>query len=187
MVGWAPRAYREDHAAWGEPEVAQRRVLEVVRLLLTESSLRLRLIAHVQAGTTDDDRRVIDRLLGEFSASERGRIEVAGRPKTIQAAVRQYADLEVLITSRMHAAIFAMAVGTPAIAVAYEPKVRGVMSDIGVRDRVVPADSTLSAAALLALVQTLRDPAERLKTLAVFDAVQGRFGAFDSTVAQLAR
>jgi polysaccharide pyruvyl transferase WcaK-like protein len=82
----------------------------------------------------------------------------------------------------MHAAIFALAVGTPAIAVAYEPKVAGVMADVGLADRVVPADARLSPDALIDLVARLRAPAERDRTRAAYARVQKRFAGYDAAL-----
>jgi len=181
-IGWAPRGYRRDHRAWGDPEAAERLTLSAVRRILGASDDRLRFIPHVRAGTTDDDLDAVNRLLAQLTPAERERAEVAKTPETLEDAVRQYADVDVLVTSRMHAAIFALAVGTPAIAVAYEPKVAGVMADVGLADRVVPADARLSVAALIDLVARLRSPVERARTREAYARVQGRFAAFDTAL-----
>ena len=181
-IGWAPRGYRQDHRAWGDPEAAEKLTLAAVRRILGTSTDRLRFIAHVRAGTADDDLEAVNRLVAQLAPAERERVEVAETPETLDDAVRQYADVDVLITSRMHAAIFALAVGTPAIAVAYEPKVAGVMADVGLEDRVVPADTRLSPDALIDLVARLRAPAERDRTRVAFARVQERFAVYDAAL-----
>lgn len=181
-IGWAPRGYRPDHQAWGDPEAAEQLTLAAVRKVLGASADRLRFIPHVRAGTSDDDLNAVNRLIAQLGPAERERVEVASTPETLEDAVRQYAAVDVLITSRMHAAIFATAVGTPAIAVAYEPKVAGVMADVGLGDRVVPADAHLSVDALVDLVARLRTPAERDRTRDAFARVQGRFAVYDDAL-----
>ena len=151
--------------------------------MLTSTSDRVTLFAHVQAGDRDDDGTAVQRLLAAFSADERSRVDVAPTPATLRESVERYAFVDVLITSRMHAAIFAMASGTPAIAVNYEPKVDGVMSLLGLGDRVVPADARLTTDALTALVSRLRTPAERALTRDAFARAGEAVGEFQARLA----
>ena len=182
VIGWAPRSYRADHRAWGDPGAAEQVTLAAVRTILATSADRLRFIPHVRAGTADDDLNAVHRLLAQLTPAEQERVDMPPTPETLEESVRQYAEVDVLITSRMHAAIFALAAGTPAVAVAYEPKVAGVMTDIGPPERVVPADGRLSAGGLVDLVARLRTPAERERTREAYARVQGRFGAFDAAL-----
>ncbi len=181
-IGWAPRDYRAEHGAWGQPELAERRTQEAMARLLSASSDRLTLIAHVRARAADDDRRAVDRVAGRFGPGARERVDIGADPATLTEAVARYADLDVLITSRMHAAIFAMAAGTPAVAIGYEPKVAGVMTDLGLGDRVVPADADLSVDRLLDLVERLRSPEEQARTVTAFGNAQERFAPFDAAL-----
>jgi polysaccharide pyruvyl transferase WcaK-like protein len=183
-IGWAPRGYRAEHQAWGSPDNVQRRTLEAVRRILAGSGKRLRFVPHVRAEGRDDDLEAIEGLLTEFGPEESARIEVASHPTTIESAVRQYASLDVLVTSRMHAAIFAMAAGTPAMTIGYEPKVAGVMSEVGLSERVVRVDTDPSVDDLVALVDRLGQPAERAATVAAYRDVQDRFEPFHRSLAQ---
>jgi polysaccharide pyruvyl transferase WcaK-like protein len=183
IIGWAPRDYRDEHNAWGSPDEVQRRTLEAVHRVMVDPDQRLRFIPHVRAEGIDDDLRAIDRLLPEFNQGEVDRIEVAEHTGTLTDAVRQYASLDVLVTSRMHAGIFAMAAGTPAMTIGYEPKVHGVMTELGLNDRVVNVDSDTTVDELAALVGRLGAAAERSKTVSAFNDVQGRFEPFDRCLA----
>jgi polysaccharide pyruvyl transferase WcaK-like protein len=183
-IGWAPREYRREHGAWGTPALAERRTLEAVRAGMKESDLRLCFVPHVRVGTADDDASAVDRLLAEFTVDEQRRIEIAGPPTRLSDAVTRYAGLDVLITSRMHAAIFAMAVGTPAIAIGYEPKVQGVMAGLGLGDRVVATDRPPSSREITELIERLRDPAERSRTVDAFQRAQAAFPEFERGVAE---
>ena len=186
-IGWAPRSYRADHAAWGTPAAAEAIAFDAVRAVLASSDRRLRFFAHVRAGQTDDDMVAVERLRSRFTAAEQARIEVAPPAATLSDAVCQYAALDVLLTSRMHAAIFALAVGTPALAVGYEPKVLGVMRDLGLADRVMAVDGTASAAAVTARIVELAQEQERTRTLAAFDGAIARFAPFDAALTAAAR
>lgn len=167
-LGWAPRSYRVDHQQWGRPEVAERTTLDAVRSIFAHSDARLLMFAHVRAEDGDDDRAAVDRVVACLTPAERERVEIAPDPATLRDAVAQYSGLDVLITSRMHAAIFAMAAGTPAIAVAYEPKVAGVLREVGLDDRVVPADERLTTQEMTELVARLGTSAERDRTREAF-------------------
>lgn len=186
IIGWAPRGYRADHAAWGHPEATQRAILEAIRQVLRSSDHRLHLIAHVQASSTDDDLRAVEAILTGFTPAQRERIRVIEPPSTLAEAVDRYRTLDVLVTSRMHAAIFAMAVGTPALAVAYEPKVHGVMTDLGLADRVLPVDGTLQPESVAAALTALQTAAARERTLVAFDAGGARFARFEAVLAAAA-
>ncbi len=178
VIGWSPRSYRAEHAAWGSPEQAEEATLAAVRSILDTTEDRLRFIPHVRAGTLDDDIHAVDRLIGRLTVGERSRTDVAPAPSTLEESVLSFASLDVLITSRMHAAIFATAVGTPAAALAYEPKVLGILGDLGLADRVIAPTADLAAGQIAALVTRLRAPEERVRTQEAFAAVQGRFAGF---------
>jgi polysaccharide pyruvyl transferase WcaK-like protein len=182
-IGWAPRPYRPDHRQWGRPDLAEATTLTAVRSILAGSDDRLRLFAHVRASGQDDDRRAVDRIVEAVSPAERARIDIDPDPKTLTDAVRRYSAVDVLITSRMHAAIFAMAAGTPAVAVGYEPKVAGVMNVIGLGDRVIPADERLTADDVVSLVAGLRSDVERARTRDAFRSAGERLGDFQASLA----
>jgi colanic acid/amylovoran biosynthesis protein len=53
---------------------------------------------------------------------------------------RVYARCRILIGTRMHANILAMGVGTPVVAIAYQPKTTGIMAAMGLDDWVLSID-----------------------------------------------
>jgi colanic acid/amylovoran biosynthesis protein len=57
-----------------------------------------------------------------------------------QALKALYAELEVMIGTRMHANILSIISGTPVVAVAYEHKTAGIMNMLGLASFVVPID-----------------------------------------------
>lgn len=182
IIGWAPRDYRKEHSAWGRPYFAEEVVLRSMKTLLRSSENQLRFVSHVRADKADDDSLAVDRLRRAFSATERSRIDNAARPDSLIDAVLQYQGLDILITSRLHAALFALAAGTPAIAVAYEPKVLGVMSDLGLADRVLRTDATLTESEVVDRIHRLLGEPERARTADAFRQAQVRFQPLDATL-----
>ena len=186
VIGWAPRAYRADHNKWGDPRAAEQAVMVAMERLLETTELRLRLIAQVRAAADDDDRLTVDRIALGLGKRFGSRIDVADDVDSLDDAIGRYASLDALVTSRMHAALFALGAGTPAVAVAYEPKVAGVMADLGLADRVLPASSEVTPDAVLRQIRRLLEPREIERTRDAFVAAQGRFDAFDRALASIA-
>ena len=87
-------------------------------------------------------------------------MEVCEPAPDVSAAVEQYARCELLLASRLHASILAMASGVPGLSIAYEPKVAGVLGGIGLGDRVVAVDASVSATDLAERLLRLREPEE---------------------------
>ena len=180
IIGWAPRGYRPDHRRWGQPSAAEETIVAAMERLLSETTLSLRFIAHVRAGSVDDDRQTVDRLASRLASRFGARIGVADEVSSLDEALDRYADLDLLVTSRMHAAIFAMSSGTPAIAIGYEPKVQGVMSGLGLADRVMAASDRVTVDETVDQVKRLFDPGERERTAQAFRMAQSRFRSFDA-------
>jgi polysaccharide pyruvyl transferase WcaK-like protein len=180
IIGWAPRGYRADHRRWGQPSAAEETVVAAMERLLSETTLRLRFIAHVRAGSDDDDRQTVDRLASRLVTRFGTRIDVADEVSSLDEALDRYADLDLLVTSRMHAGIFAMSTGTPALAIGYEPKVHGVMDGLGLADRVVAASDRVTVDEVVDQVKRLLDPGERERTAEAFRLAQSRFALFDA-------
>ncbi len=187
VIGWAPRGYRADHRQWGDSAAAEQTILAAIERLMAASELRLRLIAQVRAAADDDDELAVDRLTERLRPRFGSRVEISRDVESLADAVERYADLDVLITSRMHAALFALSVGTPALAVAYEPKVQGVMDSLGLSDRVMPATGGVTSEDVERMISRLLQPGEVDRTRTAFVASQERFGPFDRVLSESAR
>jgi colanic acid/amylovoran biosynthesis protein len=46
--------------------------------------------------------------------------------------------MDFVVGTRMHSNIFALSCGVPTVAIAYQPKTEGIMSDLGLAECVVP-------------------------------------------------
>lgn len=182
VLGWSPRAYRSDHLAYAAAARIETACVEAVAAWLTAApDRRLRCIPQVSVAG-DDDRVAIDRLLDRLPDGLRARAEIAEPALDAAAAVRGFAGTEVLLASRMHAALLASLAGVPALAVGYDPKVEGVMRWLGLGDRVIPADGSWSADRIAAHLEALREPAARERTVIALDAAEAAFASFDAAI-----
>ncbi len=81
--------------------------------------------------------RPISRALAEASG---GRLVEADSPQDLLAAV---GAMDLVLGVRLHALIFAASRGTPALGLAYDPKVSAFMADVGLRS--LPLDTSVEA------------------------------------------
>lgn len=84
----------------------------------------------------------------EVSAAVAARMAMAGRAVTVDADLSPfglkalYARFELMVGTRAHANILAMAAGVPAVAISYEHKTHGIMELAGFGQYVVPVTET---------------------------------------------
>ena len=92
----------------------------------------------------EDDRDVYDRGLRD-SLDLAGNPLGAGGPLSFDGWLRELAGYRLTLSTRLHAAVPAVALGVPTVAIAYEQKVHGVFVDLGLSRFVVPPDVTAEA------------------------------------------
>jgi len=136
-------------------------------------------VTQVRATAVDDDALAIDRLRALLPADLQQRIETDEGAGSLDDAVAQYAECHVLLASRLHAGLMAMASGVPSLIVGYEPKVKGVLTGLGLGERVIDPSRPGTAAELAEQLLALRDPSERTRTLAAAAAAATGFGPLD--------
>ncbi len=137
-------------------------VAGTVRALVRDEGAQVTFLSTCQgvpAYWTDDARmarRIVDELLGDVpgvtvDASFRSPGELRDR----------YADFDLVIATRMHAAILALCAGTPVVPIAYEFKTRELFEGLGMGE-LVDDIATLSSESLQARTRVALD---RLATL----------------------
>lgn len=176
---WAPRLYRPDQDAWPHRTMLERNMVDGVAEFLRRTGFGLRFVPQVVVGGDDDDRLAVARLTELFPDDLRSRIEHGAPASSVAAAVDQFVGCRVLLASRLHASILAMALGVPSLSVAYEPKVAGVLDDLGLSDRVLPVEPTWTPSDLANRLLRLMEPDERARTFAAFAVDESRFEALD--------
>lgn len=85
------------------------------------------------AGHGDDDRVVSRRVAAAMEQASTVLDDQFDHPTTKAL----YADLDVLVGTRFHSVIFALSSNVPALAIAYEHKTRGIMSDLDLDEWVI--------------------------------------------------
>lgn len=90
------------------------------------------------SGLGDDDRRVSLRIAASAGPSDNIRVIEDEYP----AAELQWlcGRMEFFVGTRMHSNIFALSSGVPTLAIAYQPKTQGIMSEMGLGDCVLPIE-----------------------------------------------
>lgn len=104
-----------------------------------------------RAGYRYDDARVAAAIAAGLPEDVRAAVRVDGAPRTPAALLDAFGRADLVLATRMHAAILALAAGTPALPVAYEFKTRELFGTLGAADWVqdieTVAPETLVAAA----------------------------------------
>ncbi|HYN63400.1 MAG TPA: polysaccharide pyruvyl transferase family protein, partial [Candidatus Limnocylindrales bacterium] len=167
------------HDAWAQRDQIERASAEAIASLMRSANVRLRFIAQVSATEQDDDRLAVERLRKLLPDDLQERVEVAEPAVSLEEAVAQYASCDVLLASRLHASLLAMATGVPSLVVGYEPKVVGVLSGLGLASRIVDARDPGAPEALANRLLSLMSPAERERTLAAANTADAGFEPLD--------
>ena len=181
VMAWAPRGYRPDQDAWAERERLEASQLAgVIDVLRTDPGLRLEFVPQVDVEGIDDDRVTIARLRGQLPDELDGRVSVLTPPASIDETIDAYARYDVVLTSRLHAALLALLGGTPSLVVGYEPKVSGVLATLGLEERVIPPDGSWTSAEVASWLRRLMsDGAERDATRAATRNVEEQYAPFN--------
>jgi colanic acid/amylovoran biosynthesis protein WcaK/AmsJ len=122
-----------------DPAAAQRAyfqsVADAVSTLIGDAG-RAVFVPQVRA-SADDDIAAAREVVALMPSALRARVSVKEENLTPYEAAALYANFDLLIGTRMHANIISMLVGTPAVAIAYEHKTTGIMTELGLDDLVV--------------------------------------------------
>jgi colanic acid/amylovoran biosynthesis protein len=119
------------HVGFADQAVYERALVEFGAGMHRSHGVQIYLVAQVFGPSPDqDDRTIAARLQAQFAARgiDATRIDDCTTPAEIQAV---YAALDLVVATRMHAAIFALTCGTPVIVLGYQPKSCGMMEMIG--------------------------------------------------------
>jgi len=125
-----------------DPEEGERRYLDavaaLVERLVRSHGARVTFVSTCQGMPeywTDDTvaaRAVVERLSGEVA----GRVRVDTEARGPDAMIDTYAGFDLVVATRMHAAILALCAGTPVLPIAYEFKTRELFERMGLSEWV---------------------------------------------------
>ena len=87
-----------------------------------------------------DDSVLAKEIVGELPAALQQRCEIDDRRRNPAELIRAYSGLDAFIGMRLHSAILSLLGGTPAMALGYEDKTRGIFTQMGLASYQVNAD-----------------------------------------------
>jgi polysaccharide pyruvyl transferase WcaK-like protein len=108
----------------------------------------------------DDDAIVIDEIVGRLDGHQDMPVVLAWRPELPGLMVEVFELVDAVVAVRLHGAILAMLAGKPAMTIAYEPKVHGVMDAVGLSEHVLPVEGFDGRRCAEVVLGWLRDPDE---------------------------
>ena len=100
-------------------------LVQVARWYVDEYGGRVSFVRWLIGDHPEDDSRLIDSLIERIDRP--GFVEAIG-PFAPSVAAQRLGEMEMLVATRLHSAIFGMVVGTPAVAIEYLPKTSEVMA-----------------------------------------------------------
>jgi polysaccharide pyruvyl transferase WcaK-like protein len=122
----------------------------------------------------EDDIPFLERLTERFSGDDEVRLLADDIPITAFSALLGRFDL--MIGMRLHSALIALRMGTPAIHIAYTRKGHAIYAGLGLSDWLVPVETVMTTPALL--IDMVRSILASPKSLARVEAVR------DTAIAQ---
>ena len=108
----------------------------------------------------DDDAIVIDQIRERLGPRRELPAVLAWRPELPGLMVTVLQQVHAVVAVRLHGAILAMLAGKPAMTVAYEPKVQGIMDAVGLSEHVMPVEGFDGATCAEVVLKWLQRPDE---------------------------
>lgn len=136
-VALAPRQFGWDTEPFARRAELEAATVRVLTTLVRERGARILVVAQSTATGLEDDDAEITRLLSRLAPDVAPSVRRLPHARSVDEAIAQYAEADVLYAYRLHAAITALMAGTPSLVIDYEPKVRGVLSTVGLGDWVI--------------------------------------------------
>jgi polysaccharide pyruvyl transferase WcaK-like protein len=142
------------------PQSIENLVVEFAKLVgaLQAAGVQVVLI-QMSPDQPDDDAVVIDVIVARLDGQSRPTV-LAWRPELPGLMVDIFEHIDAVVAVRLHGAILAMLAGKPAMTIAYEPKVHGVMNAVGLSEHVLPVEGFDGRRCAEALLEWLKNPDE---------------------------
>lgn len=135
-------------------------------------------------GPEDDDDRIVERrLLQRMGRADRATL--VDEDLSPGEMVQLMASLDLMLATRFHSAIFSMLAGVPVVAISYEQKTTGIMTQMGLSEWTIPIES-VTAKQLVSLVERLLADREAVAARIAAAVAQERADALESIAACLA-
>lgn len=126
-----------------------------------------------------DDSVIAYLLTARLPLATLGSVEVDGRARDPAALMGLLGSFDIVVATRLHAGILALAAGTPALFVAYEGKTYGVAARLGIKDSVQPMEG-ISAWSLITAADSMLDHERELRPRLFARVERERLEALDA-------
>lgn len=123
-------------------------------------------VPQVRAGGDEDDVVMSHGVVDSVPEPERASCRVEEADLSVSKLAALYGSFRAIIGTRMHANLISLKMATPVVAIAYEHKTTGIMTDLGLSDAVVSIDEVTGPELVRRLEAILADPDTYQKTLA---------------------
>lgn len=110
--------------------------------------VQIHIVAQCTSPSADQDDRVIAARVGPHLRDQHIPVPLVDEFRDAQALMALFQQMAVVIGTRMHSGILALAVGVPPVSIGYQPKTQGMMEMVGLPNYVLPIEA-ISAAELL--------------------------------------
>jgi len=135
LIGVTLMDWGGQNARFGNQSRYETAMVALIRHIIGQYGAQVALFAQCSGPTTNqDDRIVAARIAARLPEHELIRADVALPPELLKAA---YHQLDALVATRMHSAIFAQSAGVPTLAIGYLHKSAGIMQQLGLSQHVL--------------------------------------------------
>ena len=135
-VMWRFPGHSNPQKARSEYEEA---LVNVARWYVDECGGNVSFVRWLTGGHREDDAAQIEALVGRVNRP--GHVATIG-PFAPREASQRLGQMELLVASRLHSAIFGMVAGTPAVAIEYLPKTSEIVGQVVGRTWSIPIEHT---------------------------------------------
>lgn len=116
--------------------VYEQSIASFIERIIKYSNIQILLVPQVSSiEHNDDDRLVLKRIYGNLKNKQN--VTLINDQLNYKLLKNIYSSLWILIGTRMHSCVFSLSSGVPIIAIEYEYKTSGIMSDLGLRKWIV--------------------------------------------------
>jgi colanic acid/amylovoran biosynthesis protein len=167
-VAVAPRQFGWDTEPFARRAELEAATVGVLTSLVRERGARILVVAQSTAAGLEDDAAEITRLLSRLPSDVAPSVRRLPHARSVDEVIAQYAEADVVYAYRLHAAITALMAGTPSLVIDYEPKVRGVLSTVGLGDWVISSAEAADPVTVQERLVTLAaraDPGEMRRSI----------------------
>lgn len=103
---------------------------------LIHSGLRVRFFPHEMKGATIDDRACVRKVMERMKRVSEA--SIVDEDLDAVSHLKEIAKCRLFLGHKTHSVVFALAVGTPVVAISYHPKTVGFMQDYGLLQNCIP-------------------------------------------------